>query len=75
MDRAALDAALTAGMSCGGWCPEGRQAEDGVIDGRYPLDELPGGGYPERTRQNVIDSDGTAILYLVPVQKRGALHR
>lgn len=63
VDRGALDAALASGMSCGGWCPEGREAEDGVIDGRYPLQPLPGGGYPERTRQNVVDSDGTAILY------------
>lgn len=63
VDRGALDAALEAGIPCGGWCPEGRQAEDGRIDDRYPLTELPGGGYPERTRQNVIDSDATLIIH------------
>ena len=63
VDRGALDAALDAGVACGGWCPEGRVAEDGRLDERYPLKELEGGGYMERTRQNVIDSDATLILY------------
>lgn len=63
VDRGVLDAALDAGFPCGGWCPEGRIAEDGVIPERYPLAELSGGGYEERTLQNVLDSDGTAILY------------
>jgi Circularly permutated YpsA SLOG family len=38
-------------------------AEDGVIPERYPLIPLPKGGYRQRTRLNVSDSDGTAILY------------
>ena len=63
VDRAALDAALDAGVECGGWCPEGRVAEDGRLDERYPLDELEGGGYMERTLRNVTDSDATLILY------------
>lgn len=61
-DRAALDWALAHGVPHGGWCPEGRLAEDGVIDARYLLRELPGGGYLERTRQNVVDSEATLIL-------------
>ena len=63
VDRGALDAALDAGFSCGGWAPEGRIAEDGPIAARYPLRELPRSGYEKRTLQNVLDSDGTAILY------------
>ena len=63
VDRGALDAALSEGISCGGWCPEGRQAEDGIISKKYPLQELIAGGYLKRTRQNVIDSDGTLIIY------------
>lgn len=63
VDRGALDAALDAGFPCGGWCPEGRIAEDGIIPARYPLIEQPEAGYEERTLQNVLDSDGTAILY------------
>lgn len=34
VDRAALDAAMACGVATGGWCPEGRQAEDGPIDDR-----------------------------------------
>lgn len=63
VDRGALDAALDAEFPCGGWAPAGRIAEDGPIAARYPLTELPRGGYEERTLKNVQDSDGTAILY------------
>ena len=63
VDRGALEAALAEGFPCGGWCPQGRAAEDGEIPARYPVSELTGAGYAERTLQNVIDSDGTAILY------------
>ncbi len=63
VDRAALDAALAAGVPCGGWCPGGRMAEDGPIPPHYPLTEIPGSGYIERTRANVADSDGTLILH------------
>lgn len=63
VDRAALDAALESGVSVGGWCPEGRKAEDGPIAERYPLQELPDGGYKERTLKNVQDSDATIIIY------------
>ncbi len=62
VDRAALDVALERGLSCGGWCPQGRRAEDGRIDPRYPLQETPWDGYPQRTEWNVRDSDGTLIL-------------
>jgi hypothetical protein len=38
-------------------------AEDGAIRLHYPLTELPGAGYQERTKQNVIDSDATLVIY------------
>lgn len=63
VDRGALDAALEAGFPCGGWVAEGRTAEDGPLHERYPLRELAGAGYEERTLKNVLDSDGTAILH------------
>lgn len=66
VDRAALDAALDAGVPCGGWCPTGRISEDGVIPARYPLTELAGRGYLPRTRRNVQDSDGTLIVTFGP---------
>jgi len=62
VDRGALDATLSAGFPCGGSCPADRKAEDGSIPDRYPLVPLAQGGYRERTRQNVLDSDGTVIL-------------
>ena len=63
VDRAALDAALEGNFPCGGWCPQGRVDEDGVIPDHYPLKELKKGGYHQRTLQNIIDSDGTLIIY------------
>ncbi len=63
-DRAALDWAFEHGVPRGGWCPAGRLAEDGVIPARYPLDEMIEGGYLERTRANVRDSDATLIITL-----------
>lgn len=63
VDRGALDAALEAGFPCGGWCPPGRKAGDGVIPARYPLTEMGHGGYRQRMIQNILDSDGTLILY------------
>lgn len=62
VDRAALDAALEAGVSCGGWCPAGRRAEDGPIPGRYPLAETDSPDYAERTRRNVAGSDATLVV-------------
>lgn len=66
VDRGALDAALKLGTPAGGWCPEGRTAEDGPIPDRYPLTELKGGAYAERTRRNVEDSDGTLVIHCGP---------
>src|SRR5438552_18876277 len=62
VDRAALDVALELGLPCGGWCPKGRRAEDGPIPARYPLIETSSPFYPQRTKRNVLDSDGTLIL-------------
>ena len=63
VDRAALDAALELGIEVGGWCPKGRLAEDGTVPDKYPLKEMDTNAYPARTEQNVIDSDGTLIIF------------
>jgi hypothetical protein len=62
VDRAALDVASELGLPCGGWCPQGRKAEDGPLVSRYPLKETPSADYFQRTEWNVRDSDGTLIL-------------
>jgi hypothetical protein len=71
VDRAALDVALELGLPCGGWCPRGRLAEDGPIDPRYPLEETPSARYPQRTRRNVRDSDGTLVLTRARSARKG----
>ena len=63
VDRAGLAAAMSYSIGTGGWTPCGRLAEDGVVpEGFYTLKECPTGGFRERTRMNVIDSDATLIL-------------
>jgi hypothetical protein len=70
VDRAALDAAIAAGLDHGGWCPPGRAAEDGRIPPRYALREAAADRSREapdvprslRTELNVRDSDATLVL-------------
>jgi Circularly permutated YpsA SLOG family len=62
VDRAALDAPLELAVPCGGWCPRGRKAEDGILAAHYPLAETATEAYSERTERNVLESDGTLAL-------------
>ena len=73
VDRGALDAAIALGLAHGGWVPRGRKAEDGVIPERYALTELDSPVYADRTKQNVLDSDGTLILTVGPATGGTAL--
>ncbi len=66
MDRAALETAFELNIPCGGWCPRGRLAEDGVIPDRYSLRETHSSEYEERTEWNVRDSDGTLVITNLP---------
>jgi putative molybdenum carrier protein len=71
-DRAGLDWALAHGVHCSGWCPNGRLAEDGPIDRKYPLKETPSESYWERTEWNVRDSDATVIFSMAPELSGGS---
>ena len=62
VDRAGLDVALKYKIPCGGWCPKGHIAEDGVISPHYPLKETESSDYEVRTEWNVRDSEGTLVL-------------
>jgi len=67
IDRAALDAAIEAGVEYGGWCPKGGWAEDyGTPPGvraRYPdLRETPESAPDQRTEWNVRDADRLMVL-------------
>jgi hypothetical protein len=72
VDRGALDAAIALQIEHGGWCPRGRLAEDGIIPAVYLLQETEASEYAVRTERNVIDSDGTLVLYKERLQ-RGTL--
>ena len=67
VDRGALDAAVAAKFACGGWCPNGRRAENGQIPDHYPLQETKTAHYLDRTQRNVEDSDGTLIIASGPI--------
>ena len=63
VDRAALSVAVAHAIPYGGWIPEGRSAEDGIVPLEFAMmKELPNGGYRARTRKNVEDSDATLIV-------------
>ena len=60
-DIAGVDAAIECNVNYGGCLPKGRKCEDGTVPLSYTeFKELVRGGYPKRTEQNVIDSDGTS---------------
>ena len=61
-DRAALDFAIRLRYPHGGFAPCGRMAEDGRIAPKYQLIELTQGSYRQRTRRNVLESEGTLIV-------------
>lgn len=63
VDRAALDVAIYLDIPHGGWCPAGRRAEDGRIPVDYEMSETSQRDYSIRTERNVIESDGTLILF------------
>ena len=67
VDRAALDAAIEAGIPYAGWCPNGGWAEDMVeppgVLALYPdLRETPEALPGQRTEWNVRDSDALLVL-------------
>ncbi|MGM0664692.1 MAG: putative molybdenum carrier protein [Thermodesulfobacteriota bacterium] len=62
VDQAALDAAIEMGLPHGRWIPKGRLTEAGPLPNEYNLQEMPNKDYLKRTKQNVLDSDGTVVF-------------
>jgi hypothetical protein len=61
-DKAGWRAARASGIVTGGWMPESFLTESGPrpeFAEMFGALEIPGGGYPERTRANARDSDAT----------------
>lgn len=82
VDRGALNAAFALGLEHGGWCPRGRLAEDGSVPAWYQLDETESPEYHVRTERNVVESEGTLILFRATMsggteltQRMAAKHR
>ena len=73
VDRAGLDVAIYLEVEHGGWCPAGRRAEDGVIPDVYQLRETTQRDYAVRTEKNVVDADGTLVLFEPPLSGGTAL--
>lgn len=62
-DIAGIDAAMACGIPYGGWLPKGRKTENGPLPERYTeFQSMTRGGYPKRTEQNIIESDGTIVF-------------
>lgn len=62
-DIAGIDAAISCNIPYGGWLAMGRKAENGIVPEKYTqFQVMKTGGYPRRTEQNVIDSDGIVIF-------------
>jgi hypothetical protein len=63
-DQAGLYAAELLGIETGGWITKGGRTEFGPLPlgfkERFHLIETPSSDYPQRTKYNVRDSDGTA---------------
>jgi hypothetical protein len=68
VDRAALDAAMDLGLPCGGYCPKGRKAEDGMIPEKYPLQSVSSANYRVRTQKNILEADATLIIFKTLLQ-------
>jgi len=73
VDRGALRAAISQGLSHGGWCPRGRRAEDGLVPVEFDLSECDSTDYAVRTRLNVQCSDATLILVRGQIEGGSAL--
>lgn len=61
-DQAGLDVALAFGIAHGGWVPKGRKTEIGPLSPKYSMWEMDSEDYAERTKKNVLASDGTLIV-------------
>jgi len=69
VDRAVFDAAIRTGLPVDIYCTKGGPAEDGLITGRYPFQELETSQCRVRIENNVVVSDGTLIINKGPLTR------
>ena len=60
-DQGGLAAGVELGLATGGWAPRGWRTQDGPAPwlAKFGVHEHYSAEYPPRTRQNVLESDGT----------------
>ena len=75
VDRSALEIAIELNIPHGGWCPKGRLAEDGPIAEHFQLKETTSAQYWDRTEKNVLEAEGTLILYRGKLTRGSSLTR
>ena len=68
VEQAVLDAAFKWKIPHGGWVPEGRQTDYGLLPNRYHLNEIPPGSDIKYWEQNILDSDGTVLVSHAPLK-------
>jgi hypothetical protein len=69
VDRAALNAAIGAGLSVDGYCTKGGSAVDGLAPDNYPFQELETTQHYLRIENNVVVSGGTLIINKGPLTR------
>lgn len=63
-ERASLNWAIKHSIPHGGWCPKGRNVDDGPLNTNYLLKETPSEENLERTEWNVRDADASVVFTL-----------
>ena len=69
VDRAAFDAAISAGLRVDCYSTKGLLAEDGIVRGDGSLQEIETTQYQIRIENNVVISDGTLIINKGPLTR------
>jgi hypothetical protein len=67
VERAALDLAIQLGIAHGGWVACGRMVDDGLLPGRYRLNEVAFSGGPSSAEANLEMSDGVLLMARGPL--------
>jgi hypothetical protein len=71
--QAALDVSIDLKITHDGWIPKGQITDKDPLPENYNLKEMSTSSYPKCAEKNVIDSDGTLIIYRGKFSKESEL--